>query len=363
MTARVRDVENLLVGADNTATHLKPVSMADVGWQERADIQRWIRANPAFLGPNLLLIAEEFADWEGAGAPIRDRLDLLFLDEDGRLLVVELKRGLAPDRTESQALVYAAYCDQLTTDDVIDQHAKLRRIDREEARDCVLKHAQVLAEEPLGKVRVRIVAEEFPPSTTATIMFLRDLGAGGPESAKLDIGCIKLTAYELPDGSHVMSAQPLIPIPETEDYLVRRRKREAEAESTREARSRAVNATIALIRADAIDAGTPLRMNLDWLSDRERQTVATLLEDSPTWGEAVWSGEQNQARAIHVHWSDEPVSVNQHHQAMREAAGLGTQPGATNAWIVGDTGKSLRDLANELADDQDPGEGGVGTAE
>lgn len=349
VTGTTRDVENLLIDGDRNAQHLKPVTMSELGWQERRDLQRWIRAHPDVLGSGLLVITEELGDWEDIGGRVADRLDLLFLDQDGRLLVVELKRGAAPDRTESQALVYAAYCDQLTTTDVVSEYAKFHCIDTEIAHEHIVEHAPVLADDQPGKVRVRLVAEDFPSSVTSTVLFLRELGSEGPESAKLDIGCIKLTAYALPDGSHIVSAQPLIPIPETEDYLVRRRKRAAVDESSREARTRAVNATISLLRAGAIKPGTKLTVNLNWFSVKDQGPLRELLAKEPEWGEITWTGEENQARAVQVSWSDEPVSLNAHHHEMRTRAGLGGQAGATHAWIVGDTGKSVRELADELA--------------
>lgn len=349
MPATPRDVENLLIDGDRNAEHLGPVTMSALGWQERHDLQRWIRSHPGFLGSGLLLITEELGDWEDIGGRVADRLDLLFLDQDGRLLVVELKRGMAPDRTESQALVYAAFCDQLSASDVVGEYAKFYEVDAEIARERIVEHAPVLVDEQPGKVRVRLVAEDFPSSVTSTVLFLRELGSGGPESAKLDIGCTKLTAYALPDGSHIISAQPLIPIPETEDYLVRRRQRAAVDESSREARTRATNATIALLRAGTIQPGTKLTLNLDWFSARDQSPLRKLIAAEPEWREIVWTGEENQARLVQVSWSDEPVSINAHHTEMRAKAGLGIQAGATHAWIVGDTGMSVRELADGLA--------------
>lgn len=353
--AASRDVENLLIDQNGKAQHLQPIKMADLGWRERSDLQRWIRAHPDFLESGLLLITEEFADWEGAGGPIADRLDLLFLDQDGRLQVVELKRGAAPERTGSQALVYAAYCNQLRTMDVLEQYARFHKVTAEEADQRVKTHAPMLAEDQPGKVRVRLVAEDFPPSVTSTVLFLRELGSGGPPSAKLDIGCTKLTAYALPDGTHVVSAQPLIPIPETEEYLVRRRVRQADDESSRQERTRAVNATIALLRANSIQPGTPLRLNVDWFGAKDQDPIRKLIDEEPEWGTVVWTGEENQARIVQVHWSDEPVSVNRHHNELRDRAGLGGQPGATLAWIVGDTELSVREMADELAAAQPDG--------
>jgi hypothetical protein len=34
--------------------------------------------------------------------------------------------------------------------------------------------------------------------------------------------------------------------------------------------------------------------------------------------------------------------------ALREEAGLGDAPGATNAWLVGETSKTVRQLADEV---------------
>ena len=134
MARAPHDVENLLIGPERDARHLVPVRMAELGWQERGDLQRWIRDHPETLGRGLLLITEEFADWETPTGRVLDRLDLLFLDDNGRLLVIELKRGMAPDRTESQALVYAAYCDQLTTTDIVEQYSRYHEVEAQEAR-------------------------------------------------------------------------------------------------------------------------------------------------------------------------------------------------------------------------------------
>lgn len=158
--ARSHDVKNLLI-VEGTAHNLPPVSMADLGWRERGDLQRWVRQHPDLIEPRLLLVSEEFADWEGAGAAVHDRLDLLFLDVDGRPVVVELKRGTAPDRTESQALLYAAYCDQLSTTDLVEQYAKTHSVDLAEARTAITTHAEALGEDQPGRVRVRLVAEDF----------------------------------------------------------------------------------------------------------------------------------------------------------------------------------------------------------
>jgi len=102
-----------------------------------------------------LLVSEEFADGEGAGGPVHDRLDLLLLDREGWPVVVELKHGLALDRVESQALLYAAYCDQLSTDDLVEQYSRTHTVEVAAAREALTGHAPAPAEEQPGRVRVR----------------------------------------------------------------------------------------------------------------------------------------------------------------------------------------------------------------
>lgn len=333
---------------DGEAEDLSRVSMADIGWREREDLQRWVRCHPHVIEPGLLLVSEELADWESGGAPVRDRLDLLFIDGDGRPLVVELKRGTAPDRAESQALLYAAYCDQLSTSDLVDHYARTHGLDAAEAEEAVIGHAPALADEQPGRVRVRLIAEDFPPAVTSVVLFLREIGGGGPEATQLDIGCIKLTAYQLPDGSHVISAQPIIPIPETEAYQVQRRRRQAVDESSRHERTRVANAVPTLQREHAIAAGTKLRVNLALFSAREREAIEELIATELAWAELTWTGEESAQRAVLQASEEEPVSLAAAYQSLRSAARLPGAPGATRAWLVGDTGKTVRELADEI---------------
>ena len=76
---RTPDITNLLI-TNGEAADLVRVSMSAVGWKEREDLQRWVRDHSHLIEPDLLLISEEFADWEGPSGPVHDRLDLLFLD-------------------------------------------------------------------------------------------------------------------------------------------------------------------------------------------------------------------------------------------------------------------------------------------
>ena len=91
-----------------------------------------------------------------------------------------------------QALKYAAYCSQLTVEDLVEAHARYHKLGKEEARAEILDHAPSLKSNELRPVRIRLVAEAFGPSVTTTVLWLRDIG--------LDIGCVEVSPRSLPGG-------------------------------------------------------------------------------------------------------------------------------------------------------------------
>src|SRR4051812_4877985 len=92
-----------------TATLAKRVSIEDLGLTEPAHLERWVIQHPETLGIGIMIVASQYDRWvTPGGSEAKDRLDLLGLDQQGRLVVAELKRGRAPDTVELQAVKYAA---------------------------------------------------------------------------------------------------------------------------------------------------------------------------------------------------------------------------------------------------------------
>ena len=89
-------------------------SFADLNVLERRDFQEWVVTRPEVLGEKLRVIQSEYSKF----AETRDRLDILAIDTDGKLVVVELKRDKADDTTDLQAIKYASYCATLTAEEV-----------------------------------------------------------------------------------------------------------------------------------------------------------------------------------------------------------------------------------------------------
>jgi len=203
------------------------LTLASAGLRERQDLQQWITAHPDLIAPDLLLVTTEFDLWQVRDQKVADRLDALFLDSSGAPVVVEFKRDKATDTVELQALKYAAYCSQLTLDELVEEFARARGIAQDEGRDQLLDHAPSLEDGGLRSVKIRLVAGSFGPAVTSVVLWLREYN--------VDIGCIEVSVREVPDASQVVvSTRQLLPLPEAEDYLVRRRRKEQEEERARE---------------------------------------------------------------------------------------------------------------------------------
>lgn len=154
------------------------VTLAEAGLKERADLQEWIRAHPQILGNGVRIVTYEFDRWVSGTGARADRLDLLGLDENGRLVLAELKRDAAPDTVEMQAIKYAAYASRFTVDVLAACHADyLRRtlgtdVSDEEALAQLDEHCGGLDRDRLAAVRIVLVAGSFPEPVTASVVWL-----------------------------------------------------------------------------------------------------------------------------------------------------------------------------------------------
>ncbi len=85
---------------DAVVTTVPAVSLAQLEMNERQHLQEWVLRNPEVLGPGTVIVTSDCDRWQSsAGEQVRDRLDVLRLDPDGRLVVAELKRGVHPTRS------------------------------------------------------------------------------------------------------------------------------------------------------------------------------------------------------------------------------------------------------------------------
>ena len=185
---------------------------------ERKDLQRLLRSDIRPIGDDLMVIAEEFGEWEDSSR----RIDLLCLNRAGSLVVVEIKRTEDGGHMELQALRYAAMVSSMTLEQAIGAYAKTRGGDEAAARSEVLAFLRLdsAAEAELtGDVRIVLVSADFSTELATTVLWLN--------KQNLDITCIRLRPHRMGD-EILIDATQIIPLPEAADYEVRLRAQEQE---------------------------------------------------------------------------------------------------------------------------------------
>jgi hypothetical protein len=198
-----------------------PVPEAEEGFQilERQHLQEWILKHPQILGDKVRIVASEFDKWQSAsGYALRDRLDILGLDADGRLVLAELKVGTTPHTVHMQAINYAAMVSRLSVRDVAElyaaHHGTSEDVDIEEVID-VLATQCLLDEESIRNPRIVVVASAFPASVTTSVVWLNERG--------VDFSLIRYRPYRVADDSVIVTFSKLFPVPTVEDFTVGRR--------------------------------------------------------------------------------------------------------------------------------------------
>lgn len=185
---------------------------------ERKDLQRLLRHDITPLGDDLMVIAEEYGEWEDSNR----RIDLLCLSKSAGLVVVEIKRTEDGGHMELQAIRYAAMVSSMTLEQVVEAYASARGIVIENARAEVLEFIETADDDEIeltGEVRIILVAANFSTELTTSVLWLND--------HELDISCIRLRPYRL--GNEILiDATQIIPLPESADYEVKLRAREKE---------------------------------------------------------------------------------------------------------------------------------------
>jgi len=211
---------------------IEPSTFQELKIWERKDIEKWIENYPAILGEELLVVTTEYDQFDKTN----DRLDILAVDKKGKLVIIELKRDMAPSSVELQAIKYAAFCSNLALEDVVEiysdfESSKGKKIDHEQAEKQIREFIENDEFKDFDdQPRIILVAQEFRPDTTSSILWLR--------SFSVDIECVKLEAYSIKDsaGKESIGIKPaiIIPLPDAKDYIVdRERKETTGAERTR----------------------------------------------------------------------------------------------------------------------------------
>lgn len=205
---------------------LKETSYASEGLGERRDLQRLLRDRIEAVAEDVLLIAEEFCDWEDS----RRRIDLLGIDEKANLVVIELKCADDGSHMELQAIRYAAMVSAMTFDKAVETLAAFLQKEEAEARAKLLQFLSW--EEPdeerfAQEVRIVLVSPDFSKEITTAVIWLNE--------RQLDIRCVRVKPYRY-DGQVLLDIQQVIPLPEAQEYQIRIREKVRKEREDREDR-------------------------------------------------------------------------------------------------------------------------------
>ena len=204
---------------------LERTDFASQGLRERTDLQPLIRDQIEVLDPDLLVISEEFGDWEES----KRRIDLLAVDREANLVVIELKRTESGGHMELQALRYAAMVSTMTFEKAVEYYRDfLQKMDRDDdPKSSLLEFLgwdEPDEERFAQDVRVILASADFSKELTTAVMWLNQ--------RDLDIRCIRLQPYD--DGERVfLDVQQVIPLPEAEEFQIQVKEKAQRERQTR----------------------------------------------------------------------------------------------------------------------------------
>ena len=236
---------------DNTNNRLiliQPTDFAAQKMQERKDLQPLLRNHPQYIDQDLMILTEEFGDFEGS----QRRVDLLGLDKEGNLVVIELKRDDGGSHMELQAIRYAAMVSALDLEAVVSVHEdflKKHGKDETTARQAIIGFLN--PDTPISnKPRIVLISPSFSREITTAVLWLNGLG--------LDIRCIEVKLYKLQNELY-LDMEQVIPLPSAADYQFKMRvKSDAIQRSAVQKKGR--NSIAILVGADILRPGMKVRM-------------------------------------------------------------------------------------------------------
>lgn len=146
-----------------TDGRLQRVSSRQVDRERR--LEDWIESHPDILGERLLIVDRQVKTRFGG------IIDLLAIDDEGRCVVIELKRGRTPRDIVAQALDYVSCVAQLTDSEVRDLTARISGRSFNEAYHSRFGTGNV-PEQVNSDQRILIVATDVDEATSRIVEHL-----------------------------------------------------------------------------------------------------------------------------------------------------------------------------------------------
>lgn len=212
----------------NSVEPLQKRKFQELGFRERQHLQEWIAKSPEILGEDLLIIQKEFDGW----TETRERIDLLALDTDGRVVIIENKLDDSGRDVAWQAMKYAAYCSSLSKTNIADIFQSFldkQNIESQNSREIISDFLngsdfeEVTLNEGFNQ-RIMLVGARFRPEVTSTCLWLIN--------HNIDVQCIRVVPYG--EGANLfLNVEQIIPPPEAEEFMVKIGSKEVEEKSAK----------------------------------------------------------------------------------------------------------------------------------
>ena len=269
---------------------VEEVDFASLGLRERRDIQEWVAANPEILGDDLLIIGKEFSGFDRTN----ERLDLLAVDADGRLVIVELKRDDTGTNTHWQAIKYASYLSDASREDIVGMLSRHADISQDEATQRLIQH---LGADDLNALnndqRIILASHRFAPEVTSAVLWLNEKIPGDEL-----ITCVQLTPHhDAESKSLYVQVNTIIPVPGTADLSIGISEAQDGIRSRRSSFGEALTRTFSRNRNDRITAF------LSSVADVVMEELSGV--DKPD-KRSRWAGQSGDHRYYHLWYSRPP---------------------------------------------------------
>jgi hypothetical protein len=343
--------EMLFTMAGPVATPAQMVSLEEAGLGNRSDLQEWLAANPEILGPAVKIVTFDLVGPGGGAGPTQDRISVLGLDQDGRLVVGELKWGRTSD-TDVGAIKFAAQASRMLPDSLAEHYARFHSryqfaVSAEEALAELQAHAPDLSQESLRWPRIVLLARDFSPVLTSSVVWLSEVG--------LDLRLVQVSAFRSYTGgmngspeAPMISVKQVYPLRDVEEFTISPERQLAREAADSKKRVQDASTVRRLVCTDSVADGTifTLAPRSDIGSDLRAQLEEWLHED-PARRTAHW---QNRMSAPLVWDADKasytPAALVRH--IVEQATGVSRDFFGTQ-WWRDPTGWTMIELAGPLS--------------
>lgn len=147
----------------------KPEPLAEVSLGKETILEQMITEDPSILSERWLLIGRQVRTSYGGF------IDLLALNQDGQLIVIELKRNMTPREVVAQAIDYASWVQDLPAEEIASIYSRFTN--GGSLGDAFREHFGLpLDEEQLnGSHQIVVVASSLDPSTERIVNYLNKM--------------------------------------------------------------------------------------------------------------------------------------------------------------------------------------------